>query len=48
MKRIQSKLYKIGTHKVCNIFLFCFGDERYISDDCFNSLIYFHKDILRK
>ena len=32
MKRIQSKLHRIGTYDVCKISLFCFDDERYILD----------------
>ena len=45
MKRIQSKLHKIGTYDVCNISLSFFDDKRYILDDAINSLAYFHKDI---
>ena len=45
MKRIQSKLHRIGTYDVCKISLSCFDDERYILDDDINSLAYFHKDI---
>ena len=45
MKRIQSKLHRIGTWDVCNISLSCFDDKRYILDDGINSLVYFHKDI---
>ena len=41
MKRIQSKLQRIGTCDVCKILLSCFDDKRYILD----SLAYFHKDI---
>ena len=44
MKRIQSKLHRIGTY-VCKISLSCFFDKRYILDDGVNSLAYFHKDI---
>ena len=47
MKRIQRKLYKIGTYEVCKISLSCFGDKRYILDDGINTLAYFHKDILK-
>ena len=43
MKRIQSKLHKIGTYDVCKIS--CFDDKRYILDDGINSLAYFHKDV---
>ena len=44
MKRIQSKLYKVGTYDVFKISLFCFDDKRYILDDGINNLAYFHKD----
>ena len=43
MKRIQSKLHRIGTYDVCKRSLSCFDDKRYILDDGFNSLAYFHK-----
>ena len=45
MKRIQSKLHRIGTYDVFKISLLCFDDKRYILDDGVNSLAYFHKDI---
>ena len=45
MKRIQSKLHRIGTYDVCNISLSYFDDKRYILDDGVNTLAYFHKDI---
>ena len=45
MKRIQSKLHKIGTYDVCKISMSCFDDKRYILDDGINSLAYFHNDI---
>ena len=45
MKRIQSKLHKIGTFDVYKISLSCFGDKMYILDDGINILAYFHKDI---
>ena len=41
MKRIQSRLHKIGTYNVCKIYLPCFDDKRYILDDGINSLAYF-------
>ena len=43
IKRIQSKLHKIGTYKACKISLSCFDDKRYILDGGINSLAYFHK-----
>ena len=45
MKRIQSKLRRIGTYDVCKISLSCFDDKRYVFDDCVNTLTYFHKGI---
>ena len=45
MKRIQSKLHKIGTYDSCKISLSCFDNERYILGDGTNSLAYFHEDV---
>ena len=46
MKRIQSKLHRMGTYDVCKISLSCFDDKRYIlHDDLANSLAYFHRDL---
>ena len=45
MKRIQSKLHRIGTYHGCKIYLFSFYDKRYILNDGINSFTYFHKDI---
>ena len=45
VKRIQSKLHRIGTYDVCKIYLSCFDDKRYMLDDGINSLAYFQKDI---
>ena len=45
MKRIESKLHKIGTYDVCKISLSCFHDKRCILNDGISSLAYFHKDI---
>ena len=45
MKIIQSKLHRVGTYNVCKISLSYFDYKRYILDDGFNSLAYFHKDI---
>ena len=33
MKRIQSKLHRIGTYDVCKILFSCFDDEIYLLDD---------------
>ena len=43
MKRIQSKLHKIGTYDVCKISLSCFDDKRYVLDDGVNSWLIFIK-----
>ena len=45
MKRIQSKLHRLGTYDVFKISLSCFDDKRYVLDDGVNTLAYFHKDI---
>ena len=45
MKRIQSKLHRIGAYDACKISLSCFDDKRYILNDDINSLAYFHKNI---
>ena len=45
MKRIQSKLHRIGTYNVYKISLSCFDDKIYVLDDGVNTLAYFHKDI---
>ena len=45
MKRIQTKLHKIGTYVVFKISLSFFDDERYILGDGVNTLAYFQKDI---
>ena len=45
MKRMQSKLHRIGHYDVCEISLSCFDVKIYILDDGSNSLAYFHKDI---
>ena len=47
MKRIKSKLHRIGTY-VCKISLSSFDDKRHKSEDDINSLAYFHKDIRRQ
>ena len=43
MKRIQSKLHKIGIYDVNKISLSCFDDKRYILNDGIVTLAYFHK-----
>ena len=45
MKKIQSRLHRIGTYDPCKISLSCFHDKRYILDDGIIFLAYFHKDI---
>ena len=45
LKRIQSKLHKIGTYDAFKISLSRFDDKRYVLDDGINTLAYLHKDI---
>ena len=45
MKRIQSKLHRIGIYDDCKISLSCSDGKRYILNDGINSLALFHKDI---
>ena len=45
MKRIQSKVHKMGTYDICKISLSCFDDKRHILDNCINSFGYFYKDL---
>ena len=44
MKRMQSRLHKIGTYDVCKISLSCFDDKRDVLGDGVNTLAHFHKD----
>ena len=49
MKRIQSKLNRIGTYDVCKISSSCFDGKRYVLDDGVNTLAYFsqrHKKVM--
>ena len=43
MKRIQSKLHKVGTYNLCKVSISCFDDKRYVLGDGINSLAYFHE-----
>ena len=43
MKRIQSKLHRIGIYDVCKISWSCFDDKRYILYDGINSWLIFIK-----
>ena len=45
IKRIESRLHKLGTYDICKISLSCFDDKRYILDDDVNSLANFYKDM---
>ena len=45
MKRIQSKLHRIGTYDVCKTSLSCFDDKRYVLDDGVSTFAYFLKDM---
>ena len=46
MKRIQSKLHRIGTNDICKISLLYFYDKCCMLDDGINSLVYFYSDKL--
>ena len=48
MKRVQSKLYRIGTYYFYKIYLFYFDNKRYVLQDGIKSLAYFHKNIRRQ
>ena len=48
MKRIQSKKYKLGTYEIDKISLSLFDDKRFVLDDEFHTLPYFHKDLKKK
>ena len=48
MKRIPSKLHRIGTIDACKKFLWYFDDKHCVPDDGVNSLPYFHGDILNQ
>ena len=45
MKRIQSKLHRIGTYDVFKTHLSCFDDKRCILGNGIHSFAYFHEDI---
>ena len=45
MKRIQSKLHRLGTYDVFKVSLSSSDDKRYVLNDGINTLAYFHKDI---
>ena len=44
IKRIQNKKHKLGTYEIDKISLSCFEDKRYVSDDRFYTLSYFHEN----
>ena len=48
MKRIQSKKFKLGTYEIDKISLSFFDDKRFVLDDEFYTLPYFHKDFKKK
>ena len=45
MRRIQAKKHKLGTCEINKISLSCFDDKRFVLNDGFHTLAYFHKDI---
>ena len=44
MKRIQSKMHKLGTYEIDKISLSCFDNKRYVLDDRIRTLAHFHKN----
>ena len=48
MKRLQSKIYKLGTFEIDKISLSWFDDKRYALDNEIYTLSYFHKNIVKK
>ena len=48
MKRMQAKKHKIGTYEIDKMYLSCFDDKKYVTDDGVNTLAYFHKDCNKK
>ena len=45
VKRIQSKIHRLGTYDIFKISLSCFNDKMYILDNGIDGLSYFHKNI---
>ena len=48
MKRIQDKKHKVRTYEINKISLICFDDKRFVLDDGFYTLAYFHKDFKKQ
>ena len=46
MRRIQSKIHKLGTYEIDKISLLCSDNKRYVLDDGIYTLAYFYKDSL--
>ena len=44
MKRIQSKMHKLGTYEIDKISLSCFDNKRYVLDDRIRTLAHFLKN----
>ena len=44
MKRIQSKMHKLGTYEIDKISLPCFDNKRYVLDHRIRTLAHFHKN----
>ena len=44
MTRIQGKKHKLGTYEINKILFSVFDDKRFILNDGFHTLAYFHKD----
>ena len=48
MKGIKSINHRMYTYESNKISLSCYDDKRYIRDDGINTLLYGHKDIIKK
>ena len=45
---MKAKKHKIGTYGIGKISLSCFDDKRFVLDNGFHTLAYFHKDCNKK
>ena len=48
MRVIQSKKRKLGTYEIKKISLSSFDHKRFVLDDKFHTLAYFHKDLKKQ
>ena len=48
MRKIQGKKHKMGTYEINKMSLSVFDDKRFVLDDEFHTLSYFHKNLKKK